>query len=497
MKERHAKVVGIVGLSLLMGCATVDPKPDFERASRQIETVTGQTITISPFEEEMVRARVVEILADGLTGTEAIQLSLLNNPKLQAEFLRIGIGRAAVVQSGLFSNPGLGLSLRFPDEGGLADFEVSLAQNIAELWQIRYRKLAAERDLDQVILGLARQASLVTIEARSAYLRTVQAGRQLEIARENLSIAEQLVELAGGRKEAGSGTDVEINLTRAERVSLEVVARTALITEIEARADLAKLIGITSPPSELKLSDRLPEALDLPFDAERLIAVARAHRLDRKAADAVIEASQARVAYERARFLKTVELGISMEREERRSRGDRDWLAETAWASAENGSFTLPSLQPREDESTDYVTGPTLSMELPLFDQNQAQVARAEYELLQAVYLREAIDREIVQDSWAAYTRARTASETAIDMRDELLPLRETGLVLAREAYRIGSGTLITVLDAQRRLLEARASYVDVQAAAGLARIDLERICGRPFSELTAPPEETPSKLGG
>jgi len=70
-------------------------------------------------------------------------------------------------------------------------------------------------------------------------------------------------------------------------------------------------------------------------------------------------------------------------------------------------------------------------------------------------------------------------------------------MVLAREAYRIGSGTLITVLDAQRRLLEARASYVDVQAAAGLARIDLERICGRPFSELTAPPEETPSKLGG
>jgi cobalt-zinc-cadmium efflux system outer membrane protein len=133
-------------------------------------------------------------------------------------------------------------------------------------------------------------------------------------------------------------------------------------------------------------------------------------------------------------------------------------------------------------------------MELPLFDQNQAQVARAEYELLQAQYLRESIDREIVQDSWSSYTRARTAFETATYIRDELLPLRESGLTLAREAYRVGSATLITVLDAQRRLLEARAGYVDVQAAAGLAGIDLERISGRPFAELSALPRQEPAK---
>ena len=88
-------------------------------------------------------------------------------------------------------------------------------------------------------------------------------------------------------------------------------------------------------------------------------------------------------------------------------------------------------------------------MELPLFDQNQAQVARAEFELLQATYLRDAIDREIVQESWAVHARATTAFETAGFMRDELLPLRENGLRLAREAYRVGSTTLLTVLDAQ------------------------------------------------
>ena len=35
----------------------------------------------------------------------------------------------------MFANPGLALSLRLPDEGGLANVEASLVQNIADLWR--------------------------------------------------------------------------------------------------------------------------------------------------------------------------------------------------------------------------------------------------------------------------------------------------------------------------------------------------------------------------
>jgi len=478
----------------IAGCTTVKPQQDYEQASRLIESATGQRVTVDPEGAAVARQIAADILADGLTAPEAVQLALLNNPRLQAGFLRIGIGRAAVVQSGLFTNPSLALSLRFPDEGGLANFEVSLAQNIAELWQIRPRIRAAERDLDQTILTLAREASLAAFDAHGAYIRAVQMDRRLEIARENLVIAQQLVELAVARKEAGSGTEVDVNLVRAERVSLDVAYRTSLVAVIEARTNLSKILGLTTPPRELQLADPLPQGIDLTFTPDQLIEAARMNRLDLKAAGAVTQAAEARVAYERARFLRTVELGVSMERDERRSRGDRNWLSETAWASAENGALTPPSLQPRDPQTTDYVTGPTLAMELPVFDQNQAQVARAEFELLQANYLKDAIDREIVQESWAIHARAKAAFETAGFMRDELLPLRENGLRLAREAYRVGSTTLLTVLDAQRRLLEARGGYVDVQAAAGLARIDLERIAGQPFAVLSASPEQPQSE---
>lgn len=496
MRTLHCAALTIA-LAGVGGCASVTPKKDYERLSQQIEAAIGTPVAIAPEGDSAATQRVSEMLADGLTAQEAVQLALLNNPRLQAGFLRIGLSRAAVVGSGLFSNPSLALSLRLPDEGGLANFEVSLAQNIAELWQIRPRVRAAERDLDQTILTLAREASAAALDAQAAYLRAVQTDRQLEIARENLSIAAQLVELTGVRREAGSGTEVDVNLVRAERAALDVTSRKSLVAAIESKTTLAKLLGVTTPPDELHLVDSLPDAIGLQFTPQQLIDIARAHRLDLKAAETVTQTAEARVALEKARFLRTIDLGISMERDARRSRGGRNWLSDSAFDSLQAGALTPPSLHPRESQTTDYVTGPTLSLELPLFDQNQAQIARAEFELLQARYLREAIDREIVQESWAVHTRARTAFETVEFMRDELLPLRENGLRLARESYRVGSTTLLIVLDAQRRLLEARAELVEVQAAAGIARIDLERIAGQPFASISTAMKEIRPQISG
>lgn len=481
--SRVIQLLAIVGAA---GCATVKPQGDYDRVSQFVEQSTGKKITVDPETLDEVHETPELLLGDGLTADEAVQLALINNPRLQAALLAVGIGRADVVQSGLFSNPGLALSLRFPDEGGLANFEVSLAQNIAELWQVRPRVRAAERDLDQTILLIAREAHIAAADAGTAYIRAVQTERQFEISCENLTIAGQLSEAASARRDAGSGTDVDVNLARAERASLDVASRSKLVAAIEAKTNLSKILGITTSPEELRLVDALPDVGELGFAPTELAEAAIADRLDLKAADAVIEAAGARLEQERAKFAKTVELGISAEREARRSRGGRNWFAETASASAESGAIALPSLWPREGQSTDYVTGPTLSVELPLFDQNQAQIARAEYELLQAKLLREAIVREIRQESWLVHARAKAAFESATFLRDELLPLRETGLRLARESYRAGGTTLLTVLDAQRRLLEARAENVDARAAAGMAKFDLERIGGRPFDELRA-----------
>lgn len=484
-----------LGILAVSGCATIKPRLDYERASRDVEQAIGTPWPVAPEDDSTIAARVSTLLDGGLTSNEAVQLTLLNNPRLRSELLTIGIGRAQVVQSALFTNPVLALSLRFPDGGGLSNLEMGLSQNIAELWQIPLRKQAAQRDLDRTILDVARTASVTALEAKAAYFGAVRADREAEIARQNLAVTQQLVELAVARRDAGAGSEVDVNLARARQMESELQARRADVAAVEARSELARLCGLQIPPEELVLAEPLPEPTVWTIAANDVIAVAREQRLDVRAVRQLVDAAWARVGLEKMRFLRSLEVGVSVERSERGTRGDRNWLAETAWASAEAGQLTAPSLQPREPLSTDWVVGPTLGVEVPLFDQNQAQIAKAEYEHQQAQQALEALDRDLVQQAHVALKRARVAAENARFYRDSYLPLQEESLQLAQEAYRVGRTQLLAVLDVQRGLLEARAGYVAAQADAGIAVVELERVAGAPAGALlAAQPSVEPNK---
>jgi len=114
-------------LTPLAGCATVDPTPDYQRAGQYVTQATGQQSIYQPGDDEAIIAdKVKDLLAGGITADEAVQICLLNNPGLQAAFMDVGMARADVVQSGLLSNPSLGMALGFPAGGGLANIEAGL-----------------------------------------------------------------------------------------------------------------------------------------------------------------------------------------------------------------------------------------------------------------------------------------------------------------------------------------------------------------------------------
>ena len=116
-----------VGLS---SCATVNPQHDYELAARHVSIATGQDAIYRPGDEHIIAEKVQSLFADGLTADEAVQVALLNNQGLQAAFMDVGMARADVVQAGLFSNPFVGISARFPDGGGLANIEARNIHNM-------------------------------------------------------------------------------------------------------------------------------------------------------------------------------------------------------------------------------------------------------------------------------------------------------------------------------------------------------------------------------
>lgn len=448
-----------IGL-VLAGCAAVEPRTDYDAAARQVEGAVGWPLRIRPGEQAIVQARVQELLAGGLRPDEAVQLCLLNNPRLAAELARVGVGRAEVVQAGLFTNPTLMVSLRFPDAGGIADFELNLAQNIAELWLIPPRRLAAERELERTILSVARLASVTALDARAAYFRAVKADRQTAIARENVALTQQLVDLTLARRTAGPGSTVDVNLAQSQNLEAELRARDAALAAVEARAALARLAGLTLPPLELPLAEPPAEPDAEQLTAEELIATAQAARLDLRAAEQSVQSAAARIELERARLLRVVEPGVSSERNEI----DGKW-----------------------------VVGPTLGVEVPLFDQNQAQIARARFGWQQALDEQDALRRELVQEAYVAIARLQTALGNLRFYQESLLPLLEQSLELTRQTYIVGQTSFLSVLDAQRLLLNGRAEFVAVLDSAWQARVELERVAGRPLAVLLAPPTSVPA----
>ena len=96
----------------LLGCAAVDARPDYDRAAELITSATGEP-EAQPLDDESIRASTRDaMLQDGLTLDEVVKLALLNNPAMAVQFFEIGIARADLVQSGLFSNPTFGLSVQ-------------------------------------------------------------------------------------------------------------------------------------------------------------------------------------------------------------------------------------------------------------------------------------------------------------------------------------------------------------------------------------------------
>ncbi len=475
---------GLIGA----GCARVDPRADYRQARAQVERSTGAGRLFDPQRRAEDAGLVAQLLQDGLTADEAVQVALLNNAEVQAALYEIGVARADLVQAGLLSNPVLGVAFRLPAGGGLANIDLDLAQNIAELWQMPVRKRIARRDLQRTILQVAQQAVETATEARRRYYAARAAARRFEIARNNVRLAEEVLELTRFRRQAGAGSELDVNLARGVVLEARRGLTEARLEADSARRALADVLGLAVPAAELELSEPLPAPPRHRIDPQAAISLALARRLDLRAAREAALAAEQALVLEYRRVFPTLEIGVAMERDARQRQGGRKLLADTARASIAAGRLSPPDIQPRSERQRerrrDVITGPLISLELPVFDQNIAQIARARllYEQRQRVY--EGLIRRLHQQVRDALDRAVTAWDVARFYDEQILPQAGRSLEMARDAYRAGKVSILAVLEAQRTWLAVRQAYIDALERAATSIPELELAVGARLEDL-------------
>lgn len=488
---------GVVCAQLLCcGCRSVNPAPDYRRTADLIAERSGVPDVYDPAEEAMVEARIAEILADGLTIDEAVRIALINNREFQARFFEIGASRADVVQSGLLTNPSLSLSLQFPEGGGRSKLNAGFAQQLVDLWQIPVRKKIAEQQLQRTVMSVAQRAIELIAEVKAECYRVLALRRAAEITGQHVALLEQSVQLVVHRFEAGDISAFEVNLARADVVDGRL-ALVGLQRDLQlAEAELQRKLGLSRAGGDITLRDELP-VFDLTVEAaEQVVATAFQQRFDAQVARSEVLIAEEELRREYWEVFPDLSLGLEYERSDRRALPGRNVLADTARASVAAGALTVPTIESRgqrdlaRSQIIDSVLGPTLQMTLPIWDQNQAQIAKAEMRVLQSRKKYDALLDAIALDVQQSCATAGSAAKLVDLYEAEALPQARENVEGARTVFQGGEQSVLVLIKAQESLIRRQRDYVAALRDLAVAIARLESAVGGRLSQAEAAPAE-------
>jgi cobalt-zinc-cadmium efflux system outer membrane protein len=501
-----------------VGCATVRPDVKINEAGDLVEQRLGQRPAwMVPWDDSPP-----DLAAGGvLRLDQAVALALRNNRMLRAELETIGQADADLVQAGLLQNPVINFMVMFPDGGGRTMLRASglPMQPLQDLWLLPARRNVARAELQQAVLRVADRAIATAAAVKTTYARLQYTRRALELLQENLQLAEQSTRIIQTRQIAGQVTQVALNLAhiRSQRLRSELLALEAEHRSLQREVLLQ--IGFPGASDEWTVEPvhELEDALAAPAAEAELLEIGAAQRLDLKAAEWSLEAAERRIALMRREGWPDLALGFTFERAPAPStpRGPTvpARVGNAAAQAATDSIFGQPPMlkppmvtpfSPKLRE-VKWTLGPMLELELPVFDQNQIQVAKALHEYNQKLAEYEARAQEVTREIRDAHVKRQQAYEQVRFYREAIVPEVVRNLDLAQQSFVAGEESLTVYLQAQEDLLTTRQKMLEFLRAYLVSGVELERAVGgslavpgptsQPASAPAAAATETPSRV--
>lgn len=429
----------------LVACASVDATRAGAMAALQLDVEERAGVTTAVGDsagEGLIAAGVADLLTRELTEADAVRLALLNNRDVRAGYERLGIAAADLVQAGLLTNPVFGADvLRVP--GGGTEVGLGLAQPLLDLFRRPLRQRRAAHDLDAATAAVTRTLVRLAFSVRRELVR-VRAAQQLEDAgRGALAAARAAHDLMRGLADAGNVVEVQLAATRVGegRARLELAA--AERAAREAREPLNVLLGVWGRHVAWHVGGPLPasavDGLDLDGVEARGIAASLELRENRARIDAA--AQDARIVAWEA-WLPSATLGIAVERE-----------AGEGWG-----------------------LGPSVSVELPLFDQGNARDAAAAARLRRLLHHHVQLAVVVRAGARLLHDRLDLLQQRADFLAHELLPAQDHMLRATLQDYNAMQIGAFDVLAQKQQQLAAVREHVTTLRDAWLARLDLEEL---------------------
>jgi cobalt-zinc-cadmium efflux system outer membrane protein len=382
----------------------------------------------------------------------ALQRALAASPRLTAAERDIGIARGQRIQAGALLNPELSYEQDNSFGSGIyrgtksAESTLQISQ-LFELFGKRDARIAVgQASLEAAAIERKAVRLQILSETAIAFLSVLGLQRRIQILDDQVAAIDRLSPLLQRRVDAGASSPAETGRAEVAAALVKADRERTKSALSSARRELAILMGETTAKFAA-VSGRLDVTGHPP------------------SFNVVISAIEANPQLVR-------------------------WTAVYAQRNAE---LLLARLKPYPDvrlaagwrhfnETNDDAVRLTLSVPIPVFDQNQGNILSAQESLAKTRAEREANRNTLIVVAGRAYDSLQGALRELSILRELAIPKARAAADAISEGYGQGRYTLLEVLDAQASLAQALLRQQEAQQNFHVAVATIEGLVGNPFS---------------
>ena len=361
-------------------------------------------------------------------------MALQHNHNLLAQRSTIQQSQAGEITANLRPNPVISgdtnyipifqpsqFSSTYLDNSAEFDLDVSY---LIERGQKRQHRLQAARDQTAVTQStVADNERTLTFQVAQQFVNVQLAESTLDLAQQDLKSFQNTVDISQERYKAGDISEADFLKIKLQLLQFQTDVSQALLTKAQSLSDLRHSLGYESVPADYDVAGAF-EYEPVKVNVDDLQMKALQNRPDLRAAQQGVTAANGQLAVQQ-------------------SIGKRDVTVEGGYThtNATNSALILGSI------------------EIPIFDRNQGEIARARYAITQAQEQNTFANEQVLTDVKDAYE--------GLQENDQVVRLYLSGYLdeatesrdISNYAYQRGALSLLDFLDAERSYRATELAY--------------------------------------
>ena len=384
---------------------------------------------------------------------DAIQMALRHNHNLLAARTTIQQSEAEEITANLRPNPVILSDWQFLPIFQPSQFSEDYLDNTAqfdlgvsylfERGKKRQHRLRAARDVTAQTRSLVADSERgLAFSVASGFVNVELAESTLALAQQDLQSFQNTVEIAQARYNAGDIGESDLLKIKLQMLQFQTDVSAARLARVQGLSDLRQLLGYESIAADYDVAGSF-DYHPVKGNVDDFQAMALQNRPDLRAAQQGVTAANSQHALQQAI-------------------GKRDITGQVSYTHI--GYLNDISLFGQ--------------MQMPIFDRNQGEIARAAYAITQAQEQERFASGQVQTDVRDAFENLRTNDQVVGLYRSGYLDEAQQSRDISEYAYRHGAASLLDFLDAERSYRATQLAYRQALASYLLATEQLRQAVG-------------------